>query len=310
MYLSSTPLRISLFGGSTDNPEFIRNYNKSLVISFQVNLRTYIFLHRDKYGINSSNNKYKIIYSRVETTDKLKLIKNKLIRHVLEAYDMPPVTVFVTSDIYSKGNGLSSSSSYILSLIKSCNSFHKIKLNDQEICKKALKIERKFNSGCGFQDPFGCQIPGLKIMKSTDDKNYKIKKINSNFLNDYSMYLLPTNIFRNSSKILKNLSKRHSSILPLYDTAIKAENLLINKKYNEFINLINLSWEQKKNTSSMIIKNSFIKKLDQKLKLEKNVLAYKLIGAGGGGFYFIISKKPIKKNKNIYSKLIEIRSIS
>ena len=124
------------------------------------------------------------------------------------------------------------------------------------------------------------------------------------------MYLLPTNVFRNSSKILKNLSKRHSSILPLYDTAIKAENLLINKKYNEFINLINLSWEQKKNTSSMIIKNSFIKKLDQKLKLEKNVLAYKLIGAGGGGFYFIISKKPIKKNKNIYSKLIEIRSIS
>ena len=133
MHYSSTPLRISLFGGSTDHPNFIENFNKSSIISFQVNLRTYIFLTRDKYGVNSTENKYQIFYSKIEKTKKIKSIKNELIRYVLQNYDMPPVSVFMYSDIFSKGNGLASSSSYVLSLIKSCHSFLGIKSNNYEI---------------------------------------------------------------------------------------------------------------------------------------------------------------------------------
>ena len=42
MFISSCPLRVSLFGGSTDNPVFVERYGFGSVISFACNLKTYI----------------------------------------------------------------------------------------------------------------------------------------------------------------------------------------------------------------------------------------------------------------------------
>ena len=50
--ISSCPLRVSLFGGSTDNPYFVEKYGKGAVISFTSNLKTYITLHQDQLGYN------------------------------------------------------------------------------------------------------------------------------------------------------------------------------------------------------------------------------------------------------------------
>ena len=41
MLIASCPLRISLFGGSTDNPVFIDSYGFGSVISFTSSLKTY-----------------------------------------------------------------------------------------------------------------------------------------------------------------------------------------------------------------------------------------------------------------------------
>ena len=66
MYIASCPLRISLFGGATDNPFFIEKYGRGSVISFTSNLKTYIILHEDKVGFNKEGRKYLINYSRTE----------------------------------------------------------------------------------------------------------------------------------------------------------------------------------------------------------------------------------------------------
>ena len=50
MFISSCPLRVSLFGGSTDNPVFVERYGFGSVISFACSLKTYITLHEDKLG--------------------------------------------------------------------------------------------------------------------------------------------------------------------------------------------------------------------------------------------------------------------
>ena len=39
MYISSCPLRVSLFGGSTDNPVFVERYGYGSVISLPVVLK-------------------------------------------------------------------------------------------------------------------------------------------------------------------------------------------------------------------------------------------------------------------------------
>ena len=61
MYISSCPLRVSLFGGSTDNPVFVEKFGYGSVICFDCRLKTYITLHEDKLGYNEGG-KYVINY--------------------------------------------------------------------------------------------------------------------------------------------------------------------------------------------------------------------------------------------------------
>ena len=52
MLIASCPLRISLFGGSTDNPYFVEKYGYGSVISFTCDLKTYVTISQDKIGFN------------------------------------------------------------------------------------------------------------------------------------------------------------------------------------------------------------------------------------------------------------------
>ena len=65
----------------------------------------------------------------------------------------------------------------------------------------------------------------------------------------------------------------------------------MNKNYDEFLNLMNDSWTQKKNTSSTILKNKWIREMDTELFENKSVFAHKLCGAGNGGFFLTFSRK-------------------
>ena len=58
MLVASCPLRISLFGGSSDNPYFVEKYGYGSVISFTCDLKTYVTISQDKIGFN----KQKLMY--------------------------------------------------------------------------------------------------------------------------------------------------------------------------------------------------------------------------------------------------------
>lgn len=162
MIIASCPLRISLFGGSTDNPYFVDKFGYGSVISFTCDLKTYVTISQDKFGFNRDQHKYIINYSRREEVSTIEEIQNDVVRVVLEYFNMPPVQVTLTSDAYSQGSGLASSSSYIISLIKACTLFLNNQMTDVEICKLAYELELKFNPYCGYQDPYGCGIGGFK----------------------------------------------------------------------------------------------------------------------------------------------------
>ena len=162
MLVASCPLRISLFGGSTDNPYFVEKYGYGSVISFTCDLKTYVTISQDRIGYNKEKHKYIINYSRREEVSKIDDIENEVVRVVLDYFKMPPVQVTLTSDAYSQGSGLASSSAYIISLIKGISMFTKLNMTDIEICKLAYELELEMNPYCGYQDPYGCGIGGFK----------------------------------------------------------------------------------------------------------------------------------------------------
>ena len=291
MIIASCPLRISLFGGSTDNPNFVREYGYGSVISFTCDLKTYVTLNQDKFGFNKNAHKYIINYSKREEVSNISDIQNDVVRVVLDHFDMPPVHITFFSDAYSQGSGLASSSSYIISLIKACCLFLNLEMSESDICKLAHKLELKFNPYCGYQDPYGCGIGGFKRIEFMNNYRIKYEFLPIDLFDTYDMHLIFTGVTRNSKKVLKNVNENLHKVEPLLNIVESSYESIIDSKFEKFLKLMNEGWEKKKSTSSIIIENERIRQIDEELKNNKTVLAHKLCGAGNGGFFLTISNK-------------------
>ncbi len=290
MYIASCPLRVSLFGGSTDNPYFVEKYGRGSVISFTSNLKTYVAISQDTIGYNNQG-KYIINYSRREEVSSINEIENEVVRTVLEYYNMPPVQVTLTSDAYSQGSGLASSSSYTISLIKACCLFLDKSITDNDACKLAYHLERTYNPYCGYQDPYGCGVGGFKRINFMGDNSVTYEFLPTDIFECYDTHLVFSGVTRNSKGILKKVSKNLDKVKPLLKTCDKAYDTLMKENLDKFLFLLGKSWHQKKETSPSIAECDTIIEIDHVLEKNDTVCAHKLCGAGNGGFFLVFSEK-------------------
>ncbi len=291
MYVASCPLRVSLFGGSTDNPYFVEKYGRGSVISFTSNLKTYVTISQDRLGYNKDQGKYIINYSRREEVSSIGEIQNEVVRTVLDHFNMPPVQVTLTSDAYSQGSGLASSSSYTISLIKACCLFFNLSITDNDVCKLAYKLERIYNPYCGYQDPYGCGVGGFKRIDFLGGSSVRYQFLPCTIFDDFDIHLVFSGITRNSRRILKNVTDNLDKVKPLLETCDKAYDILMDENHDKFLYLLGKSWSQKKKTSSIIAENETIREIDTVLENNETVCAHKLCGAGNGGFFLTFSRK-------------------
>ena len=275
MIVSKCPLRVSLVGGSTDLQSFIDKYGYGKVISFPISLYTYITLSK------RFDNKYKIDYSMQEEKTNPLNIKNDIARELIKYFNLPPVTISFNADIPTSGSGLASSSSYMVAAVAAACEFLNLKWSQAKICKIAHNIELKFNPLTGYQDTYGCGLPSPKLMIFNGDveiKYLEIPKIN--------MFLHNTNINRSSTKILKTVNIEKS--YPLLSLVDKTYYYL-NKDSNKFWDILKNSWEAKKKISSSIM-NDKLKNIENKIKKDWKTKYYKLCGAGGCGYFLIMTE--------------------
>ena len=78
MLIASCPLRISLFGGSTDNPYFVKEYGYGAVISFTCDLKTYVTISQDKIDSTKNNTNTSSTIQREKKSLRLKIYRMKL----------------------------------------------------------------------------------------------------------------------------------------------------------------------------------------------------------------------------------------
>ena len=291
MIITSCPLRISLFGGSTDNPYFVEKYGRGSIISFTSNLKTYVTISQDKIGFNKDKHKYIINYSKREEVSDVKDIQNEVVRTVLDHFNMPPVQVTLTSDAYSQGSGLASSSSYTISLIKACCLFFNLPITDNDACKLAYKLERTYNPYCGYQDPYGCGVGGFKRIDFLGESAVRYQFLPCTIFDNFDIHLVFSGVTRNSKRILQKVTENLDKVVPLLDTCDKAYESIINDDHDRFLYLVGKSWYQKKATTSSIIENDIINEMDKVLEKNSTICAHRLCGAGNGGFFLTFSEK-------------------
>lgn len=287
MYIAKCPLRISLVGGSTDQEAFIQTYGKGAVISFPSSLFTYISIHDNNRG------KYIVNYSKKEEVDTVDQIKNDIARVCLKYFDVEPITITFNTDIVTTGSGLASSTSYMIALIKAISLYLGENFTEFDVCRLALKLEREFNPCTGYQDPYGCGVGGFKRMDFPRDGRPSFTYLGSDFLqNNFEMALYHTGISRNSTKILTSIDLDKS--LPLLYKVDWLQIAILEEDTKRFLEIFQEGWEVKKKTSNLIVQDEELKKLDEAFQNNKDVLAVKLCGAGGGGYFFTLFKKGVR----------------
>jgi D-glycero-alpha-D-manno-heptose-7-phosphate kinase len=275
---------VSLVGGSTDIQKYLNEYKTGSVISFASTLYTYIILKEIHRGFEH-NIVYADVKEKIDCRTPSK-IKNDIVRAVFTHFDVPAVEVIFTADIPSSGSGLASSSSYLINLIEAVTKLLKIKLSQFEICKLAIDLERTFNPLTGYQDAYGCGLGALKKLEFSAKGLEAIKFLDAKEFRNLPMYLCPTNQLRSSTSILHTLDiAQIDTLKPWVDFMEKH----ITSKDN-IRHAINFSWKQKKKTSPEIITPEL--ESIEKTLWENGAEAVKLLGAGGGGYFFIIADRP------------------
>ena len=302
-----SPLRISFVGGGTDMPFYYKKKDGA-VISTSINKYTWVFVNELK------NKKLLLKYSKSELVKHKKLIKHRLIKEILKDYKYKGYEISFFGDLPNR-SGLASSSSFSVALIAALEKIQKNKMNKEILARKACDVEiRKLKDPIGKQDQYISSYGGLRhiIFKKNRVLVKKIK-IKKNILIKFqnSISLINTGFFRSARKILKKQSKKANqnmhiynqinSLVPKFLQSLKDGNLKLCGK------ILSKNWELKKKLDKNIYLNNF-KNIEKKLE-SMNVYGYKLLGAGSGGYYCIISNlKTKKKIKKMFgNKFVDIK---
>ena len=311
--ITRTPLRISLFGGGTDIKNFYKK-NSGSVISATIDKFVYVTVK--EHG-KLFNEKYRLNYFRTENKKNLTKIQNDIIRETLKKIKInKPIYISSISDIPS-GSGLGSSSAFTVGLIKALYELKNKKISNLQLAKLACEIEiDKVKSPIGKQDQYAAAIGGFNFIRFNKNSSVNVKKINeikiikNIFKNSLGIW---TGNVRKTKEILNDqnqrFSKNEKNLLEVKKLTNKFEKSLKKKfSIDEFSKLLNKSWLIKKILSKKISTKKILK--IYKTALNNGSLGGKVLGAGGGGFLFLIvksnNKEKLKKEILKIDKYIQI----
>ena len=308
MITARSPIRISLAGGSTDLDSFLKKNETGSVISFSANLYTFISLRRDLLGHNGQSNKFLIDYMKREVVNDYEEIKNDIARVVLKYFDIEPITCWFTSDFYSSGSGLASSSSYMNAFIKAVSVYKKLDMSNYEICKISHKLERKFNPLTGYQDPYGCGLGGFNRLRFSLGKDVLVEPLSQDILDHFDMYLIHTGLSRKSTPVLKSISSE--KCVDLLQIVEEMNSAIVKRDSQLLFKMILEGWDLKKKTSNKIAESPQILEMDDVLTRKDFVRAHRLLGAGNGGYFLVFLEKDTSVQDLEYTFKLPISKIN
>ncbi len=293
MILTKTPLRISLFGGGTDFPNFYTKYGGG-VLSFSINRYVFVTLS-EKFDSG-----FRVSYSLNESVAEISEIKHPLVRNSLIFTGVSnPLEITSIAEIPSRGSGLGSSSAFTVGLLKAIHDYKKESRSNEQLAEEACKVEIDLSGEpIGKQDQYGCALGGIKYIKFNTDHSIVSENIELDTFEDFIDHclLFYTGITRSASLLLHEQSRNAldntlviNNLKIAYDHSIEGRYLLTQGNFAELGKLLNQTWQIKKTFNSKV-SNDFIDNGYQ-AAMNSGALGGKLLGAGGGGFMLFIAPK-------------------
>jgi D-glycero-alpha-D-manno-heptose-7-phosphate kinase len=292
MLITQTPLRISLLGGGTDLKEFYE-FDEGYVISTAIDKFIFVIV-KERY-----DDLIYVNYSKKEIVKDIFELEHELVKECLFTVGIKNgLEISILADIPSEGSGLGSSSSLTVGLLNALYIFLGKQVPPERLAEEACDIEiNRCKKPIGKQDQYIAAFGGLNSFLFNKDGSVTTKGINisesEKRILGSNMLLFYTGVTRKSNEILseqsKETKKNFAFLKEIKELAVKAENVIYQKKFGEIGLLLKRNWELKKKLARKI-SNDEIDKMYQKA-MKGGASGAKISGAGGGGFMLVYCER-------------------
>jgi D-glycero-alpha-D-manno-heptose-7-phosphate kinase len=290
---AKAPLRVSFAGGGTDVPPFPEREG-GLVLSATINRYAYGALAPrtdSQIGLESVDFGLSLNYGHDEEIifdGRLDLAKAAIRKMGRGGYDL-----FLHSNA-PPGSGLGSSSAVMVTLIGLLKDFHGRPLTDYDIAQLAFDLERKeLGIKGGLQDQYAATFGGFNFIEFERERVIvNPLRISPDVVHEleHNMLLCYTGKTRSSDRIIDDQTTRwergddHAleGLRAGKDLAVAMKNALLQRRLNDFGDLLGAAWNEKKKMSPKI-SNEFIDTAYEEAR-KQGALGGKVTGAGGGGY--------------------------
>jgi D-glycero-alpha-D-manno-heptose-7-phosphate kinase len=289
MIITSTPLRISFFGGGTDYPVWYRERGGA-VLATTINKCCYITCRwlPPFFEFHS-----RISYSRVENVNNNITIDHPSVRGCLEFLGIDEgVEIHHVADLPAR-TGLGTSSAFTVGLLLGLYALKNQMRDKHALAAEAIHVEQELlKEAVGAQDQVSAAYGGFNRINFNQDGSIDVNRIlmAPSRLEELQQHLALyfTGFSRTASEVAKEQIKvtphRKRELEAMHQMVNEAEAIVTNpnRPISEFGKMLHESWKLKR-TLTQNITNSSIDEIYE-AGLSAGALGGKLLGAGGGGF--------------------------
>ncbi len=201
------------------------------------------------------------------------------------------------------GSGLGTSSILASTVLGAINDFCGLAWDKNDICSYTLVLEQLLTTGGGWQDQYGGVFSGIKLLQSEAgfEQNPLVRWlpdqlfVHPDYRDCHLLYY--TGITRTAKSILAEIvssmflnSGPHLSLLAeMKAHAMDMSEAILRSNFNSFGHLVGKTWIQNQALDSGTNPPAVAAIIE---KIKDYTLGYKLPGAGGGGYLYMVAKDP------------------
>jgi D-glycero-alpha-D-manno-heptose-7-phosphate kinase len=289
MIITSTPLRISFFGGGTDYPVWYREHGGS-VLSTTIDKSCFITCRwLPPYFEYHS----RISYTKVENVERNDAIQHPSVRACLQHLGIKEgVEIHHIADLPARA-GLGTSSAFTVGLLLGLHALRNQMRDKQALAAEAIHVEQDLlREAVGAQDQVSAAYGGFNRINFHTDGSIDVKRMfaSKDRLGELQRHLAL--YFTGFSRIASEVAQEQLRVTPQKTRELEGMLQLVdqgeeivsksNCPIEEFGHLLHESWKIKRSLTQRISSQE----IDEiyEAGLSAGAIGGKLLGAGGGGF--------------------------
>lgn len=297
LWMTRTPLRVSLFGGGTDYPEYFER-KPGAVVGFAIN--RYIHIAALRLSVYQDYS-YRVAYSRLEQVSKVEDIQHPVVREALRDFGVTDhLDISVMSDLPASGSGLGSSSAFTVGFVRLIHALLDKPAAKIEVARRAMRVEHDLLAeNVGVQDQLHAAFGGFNRYDFCgSDIGVTPVKASADSLADLQRHLVlvHTGIGRRASDAVnaqvaatrrRELDRDLADLYALVEACVALVEAAPRSFLPELGRMLNESWRIKRGLTARVSNDS----VDAVFDAIRRAGAYgaKLCGAGGGGYFVALA---------------------